>query len=157
MRKLLSVTLIAALTAVTTGCECWDCFHQFEAWKNQTLFGCCSANTGCCSPNTGCCPTYGAGVQYAAPQYAAPQYAAPLATPIASCAGMPTDCGGFGGVVVQSPYTGGCPGGLCAPAPQGVIMPGQTVIAPGQVGVPGQVIMPGTSVSPGPETYAPTM
>jgi hypothetical protein len=132
MRKLTSVSLLAALTAMTAGCEC---VQEFEAWKNQTLFG-------CCSPNTGCAP-YGAGYQYAAPQYAAP---------VASgydCAGVAADCAG---VLMQAPYAGSaCPGGLCAPPPQGVIMPGQTVITPGTT------VVPGATVVPGPETYAPTM
>jgi hypothetical protein len=142
MRKLLSVSLLAALTAVTTGCECWDCFMQLENWKNQTLFGCCSPSAGACAP-------YGAGYQYATPQYAAPQYAAPYA----DCAGVAADCAG---VVVQSPYAGSaCPGGMCAPPPQGVIVPGQPVIGSGQVIMPSQVL-PGTTVTPMPETYAPS-
>ena len=139
MRKLLSVSLVAVLTAVTAGCECWDCFTQFEACKNQALFG----STGGCAP-------YGAGYQYAAPAY--------------DCAGVAADCAG---VVVQSPVTGACGPAGCGPAgcgptgygmaPGMMVTPGQTVIGPGQVIAPGQVITPGATVVPGPETYAPTM
>jgi hypothetical protein len=121
MRKLLSLSLLAALTTATAGCECYDCFARFEAWKNQTLFG---SGSGAYAP-------------YA--QYGAPAY---------DCGGV-SDCGGM---VVQSPCAGGaCAGGACAPAPQGVIVPGQTVITPGQT------IVPGATVVPGPEHYAPAM
>jgi hypothetical protein len=146
MRRLLSVSFLGLLISVSAGCECWDCFMQFENWKNQTLFGCCQTNN---------CPP----VQ----QY---QYA-----PI-DCAGVV----GYGGVqdcagiVTQSPVMqapcadGSCASGACGAPGQGFIAPGNIyapvpgqVIAPGQVIGPGQVITPGPTVVPGPETYAPTM
>lgn len=108
MRKLLSVLLVGMLTAVTAGCECWDCFMQFEAWKNQTLFGCMSPN-------------------YCPPGAAAYQYAPVTAYP--DCGGVVADCGG---VVVQSPMVGACGPAGCAP---GVVAPG-TYGMPGQILAP---------------------
>ena len=134
MRKLLSISLVAALTAVTAGCECFNCLAQFEACKNQALFG---------SPSL-CGSTYGAGYQ---------QYGAPC-----GCAGV-ADCGGM---VVQSPVVSsgcgpsGCGPSGCGPAGCGVapgmmVGPGQSFIAPGQV------VTPSPTVVPGPETYAPVI
>jgi hypothetical protein len=145
MRKFLSVTLVAVLTAMTAGCECWNCLTQFEACKNQALFG--TTNPLGCGTNYQQYPaTYGY-----------------------DCAGY---AGGCAGVVVQSPVMsscgptgcdmGGCGPAGCGPAgcgvaPGMVVSPGQSYIAPGQVITPGQVVTPPATVIPGPETYAPTI
>lgn len=151
MRKLLTLSFLGLLISTSAGCECWDCFMQFENWKNETLFGCGRSNN--CAPYA---------QQY---QYAPMGCAGVAGYGGADCAGV-VNYGGIAdcaGITMEAPCadgnctTGACGAGGCGPggcdiaAPANIYapVPGQMIV-PGQGFAPGQVIGPAPGVVPAP-------
>ena len=128
MRKALSLMLVALAVSGTAGCQCCDALMQFEAWKNQTLFGCFHQQPACdpCA------------------QPALAPFGQPMSSPYTSQA-------------IVAPYAGDCCGTtVAAPACQdgcGTPLGGQIITTPGATLAPTPVPM----LTPGPETYAPAV
>lgn len=106
MRRVLALTVFAALLGANTGCQCcrscWDSLRRFEAWKMSTFCGCFTA------------PAAAAAVVTAPPAYSTPPtyVTAPAAVPaIVPAPAAPAPV--YAAPIIQQPYMSPAP--ICPP------------------------------------------